>query len=458
MPYLKSFAIAFVFLLSFPLYAQVPTFTYDDSGTYIQDWLLLGPIELNAQEPYPATTHLSRFEEDFLNPIGGETSSSLSISLPLVIDGKTLTWKTHHAEDSSVNLDTAVSIGYPVMAYAYCEIKSSETLGTVLALGSNDGGSAWLNGEPVWDRTRAGALIPDEHLIPVVLKKGKNSLLLKIEERGNSWGFSARFLPLNNQDVLDRLQVFRIERNPDGTATIALNGSQSAAQHVLDQASFSLEERNDEDKIFWQHTWRGEVGIPIEVDAARYGEYTLRINNTLSSGGVQHYTAPVVIGQRKEYTLFANRKSDYAIVLAEDASESEEWAAQEMVKALKEISGIDFPVKRAGEHPLEHSIIIGTIPEVLKKLDSNILGYTRYDEAFHYANYGSTIIIRGGSQRGTMYGVLDFLERELGCRWYTPSVSNFPTRNRFSFDYIYREDIAGVQVRNDFYYEAFDPE
>ena len=41
------------------------------------------------------------------------------------------------------------------------------------------------------------------------------------------------------------------------------------------------------------------------------------------------------------------------------------------------------------------------------------------DESFIYQNIGSNISILGGKARGTMYGVMTFLERELGCRWYT---------------------------------------
>jgi len=56
-----------------------------------------------------------------------------------------------------------------------------------------------------------------------------------------------------------------------------------------------------------------------------------------------------------------------------------------------------------------------------------------------------------------MYGVMAFLENELGCRWYTPSVSIIPERKEFSFSWFDHSEQPGVRVRNDFYYEAFDP-
>ena len=50
------------------------------------------------------------------------------------------------------------------------------------------------------------------------------------------------------------------------------------------------------------------------------------------------------------------------------------------------------------------------------------------DESFRYCNKGADIFIFGGRIRGSMYGVMAFLENELGCRWYTPGVSVIPKR------------------------------
>ncbi len=56
-----------------------------------------------------------------------------------------------------------------------------------------------------------------------------------------------------------------------------------------------------------------------------------------------------------------------------------------------------------------------------------------------------------------MYGVMSFLENEFGCRWYTPSVSVIPKRQEMIFSRYQHSEAPGIRVRNDFYYEAFDP-
>ena len=56
-----------------------------------------------------------------------------------------------------------------------------------------------------------------------------------------------------------------------------------------------------------------------------------------------------------------------------------------------------------------------------------------------------------------MYGVMSFLENEFGCRWYTPGVSIIPPKDKLVFDRFDHSETPGVRVRNDFYFEAFDP-
>ncbi|HEX5025320.1 MAG TPA: DUF4838 domain-containing protein, partial [Agriterribacter sp.] len=79
------------------------------------------------------------------------------------------------------------------------------------------------------------------------------------------------------------------------------------------------------------------------------------------------------------------------------------------------------------------------------------------DESFRYFNSGPDIFIVGGRKRGTMYGVMSFLENELGCRWYTPAVSVIPQKEKLIFRRYHHSESPGIRVRNDFYFEAFDP-
>ena len=79
------------------------------------------------------------------------------------------------------------------------------------------------------------------------------------------------------------------------------------------------------------------------------------------------------------------------------------------------------------------------------------------DESFTYRSVGPAVVIWGGKQRGTLYGVMSFLEREMGVRFYTPKVTVAPKKAKYAFTCLNHSERPGVRVRNDFYYEAFEP-
>ena len=82
-----------------------------------------------------------------------------------------------------INLDVAISNDSYVSAYAFKEVYSEEEKIYTVALGTNDGGRLWINGVEVWDYPGARGLKPDDNLIPVLFKKGKNTVLWDIIKR-----------------------------------------------------------------------------------------------------------------------------------------------------------------------------------------------------------------------------------------------------------------------------------
>jgi len=160
-------------------------------------------------------------------------------------------------------------------------------------------------------------------------------------------------------------------------------------------------------------------------------------------------------GTQNEYVLFSDMKTSYRIALDAKASDSEKWAALELQHWLNEIGGVYFPIQSLDQPYKGPQIILG-YNDTVKKITGEVAPL-ELDESFRYYNSGDDIIIYGGKQRGTMYGVMSFLENELGVRWYTPSVTLTPKRNEITFRSFNHTESPGIRVRNDFYFEAFDP-
>jgi hypothetical protein len=173
----------------------------------------------------------------------------------------------------------------------------------------------------------------------------------------------------------------------------------------------------------------------------------------------QYYSGEEVLmtgsQEKEQYVLSSAGKSDYIISIDPGASESEKWVASELQHWLKEITGAELPVREINDAYSGPRIIIGYNSLVKKKTGAE--APSESDESFHYFNSGPDIFIYGGSRRGTMYGVMSFLENELGCRWYTPAVSVIPKRKEITFSAYDHSETPGIRVRNDFYFEAFDP-
>ncbi|MGH9843533.1 MAG: DUF4838 domain-containing protein [Blastocatellia bacterium] len=348
-----------------------------------------------------------------------------------------------------------------MLAYAWREFVWPRDETCVLALGTNDGGRAWLNGERIWDRPEDRRLKADDDLILVRLRKGRNTLLLKIEERGNKWEFCARLLPFETALLDQGRPLFRLVNRADGAVALRFLHSLSAIENLFAQLDLAVVRESQPENIVWQGRWTREQEMTLPLNHTEYGKYLLRLTASVNGerNKLHQWSAetPFGAGQRSEQLLFANGKTDYSIVVGKQASESERWAAQDLQHWFKEVSGAQFPIRSATEITGDHVIVVGFNQRARELLGAAASEPAADDESFTYRNIGPSLLILGGKTRGTLYGVMSFLERELGCRWYTSRVSVAPRRERYSFDALQHAESPGVRVRNDFYYEAFEP-
>lgn len=144
-------------------------------------------------------------------------------------------------------------------------------------------------------------------------------------------------------------------------------------------------------------------------------------NTDVDYGGEPHTQAEV----SRWLTLIEGGTSDYVIVLGEEASVSETTAAGELQNSLEQVSGVTLPIVSDFIAPVPHEIIVGKTNRedgggyIIDRAD---LG----DEGFRLLAVGEKIVIAGGQQRGTMYGVYTFLEEQLGFRWFTDTLTVVP--------------------------------
>lgn len=153
--------------------------------------------------------------------------------------------------------------------------------------------------------------------------------------------------------------------------------------------------------------------------------------------------------------LFDNGRSEYSIVLCDDASISEKTAAEELQDFLKQISGAELPLINSNE--LEEGrkhIYVGFNKEYAA--ECGVEAPDDIDEGYTYRTVGDNIWIYGGKNRGTMYGVYAFLENEFGVRWYTMDYTKIPVTKKWKVKDFCRSEQPLVRFRFDQYYNVLD--
>ena len=108
-----------------------------------------------------------------------------------------------------------------------------------------------------------------------------------------------------------------------------------------------------------------------------------------------------------------------SVVTAERADEVERFAAAELVRYLRQVTGENV---EAGRSDTKHKVYLGTIPGSLAAADAQQLRaevQSLQEDGFVVRGYGADVVIVGKGSRGDLYGCYAFLE-SLGVRWFFP--------------------------------------
>ncbi len=122
--------------------------------------------------------------------------------------------------------------------------------------------------------------------------------------------------------------------------------------------------------------------------------------------------------------LSSNGKTSYAIVVSNDATEAESFAAAELSAYLKRVTGADFRIVKDQTPVPSPAIHVGSTTLARK----NGADGSRLDsEEWIVKQVGRDLILSGGRPRGVLYGVYDFLGKYAGCRWYDLLTEKVPS-------------------------------
>ena len=178
----------------------------------MSEFLLIGafPNELpEGVTNYYHTADCQGWNEDFLISKGGEMKIIPQDDQKIDYQNKTYSWFKYQSDQDKINLKNIFKPNDGVVAYAACWIESDKKQDKVFGFGSNDGAKVWLNGELIHQIHMPRPAELDDDYFRASFKKGKNLLLIKIDQGFGGWGFILR--PVNEQEAWKEIKK-RIDR------------------------------------------------------------------------------------------------------------------------------------------------------------------------------------------------------------------------------------------------------
>ncbi len=153
--------------------------------------------------------------------------------------------------------------------------------------------------------------------------------------------------------------------------------------------------------------------------------------------------------------LTTNGRTEYQIVVSPEASEFDLQAAHVLRGYIEKISGAIIPVV-TDEAPAKTTEILIGRSRRLADLSATIPFEELGEDGFVLQTAGKVLIIAGGRERGTPYGVYTFLEDYLGCRKYSKEATLVPRRSTIRVGPINRKEVPFFTYREVYMPDAFD--
>jgi hypothetical protein len=159
----------------------------------------------------------------------------------------------------------------------------------------------------------------------------------------------------------------------------------------------------------------------------------------------------------QQIVLADNNTSRYTILIPAHVTAFEQQAASVLQNYLMQISGAALPIITADKHRSPYEIVLGQ-NERLDELNTGINYAVLKEDGFAIKTDSSRLIIAGGNEKGTLYGVYSFLEKYLGCRMYTPKVKIIPSKPQITLGNINDQQVPVIGFRDTHYRATWDAE
>lgn len=137
----------------------------------------------------------------------------------------------------------------------------------------------------------------------------------------------------------------------------------------------------------------------------------------------------MAVEDKAQLLIVENGSSLYSIVLPDEAIPAEETAAGQLQEYLQRVTTARLPlVKESQVTASAPQILVGNSKRARALLEPREWQRIGKD-GIVIKTVGRNLVLSGERPRGALYAVFQFLEDEVGCRWWTPTESSIPQRS-----------------------------
>ena len=145
-------------------------------------------------------------------------------------------------------------------------------------------------------------------------------------------------------------------------------------------------------------------------------------------------------------TIARDGKPQAAIVVPAKATVAERFAAQELQRYLRQISGAQLTIQSEAQPTKGARLFVGATSPGLKERKALL---AKDPDAFAVKTIGTDLLLVGATDRSTLYAVYDLLEHDLGCRWLAPGPDweHVPSKPTIELPRLHRVESPAMKYR-----------
>lgn len=166
------------------------------------------------------------------------------------------------------------------------------------------------------------------------------------------------------------------------------------------------------------------------------------------SNGVSKETAEAKEFKATQHVLIKKGTSDYEIVIADDSTNLEKYAAEELQYFLSEATNCVLPIVQESERAKDKAYLSVGGTKLLASQESIVIDYKAMGESgTSIDTIDENVYIAGATDYGTLFSVYRFLYYQIGYKAYAPDCIDYDyyeTLKLLDFDYHYRPTIDMV--------------